>query len=611
MARLILSLENILLTYGGRPLFDGLTMHLNEDDKICLVGKNGAGKTTLMKLMVQDLELDGGKRFLYPGTSIGYLPQKVEHDPEATVLEYVLSGLPKEERNDENHYRAEMVIAPLGLTPELKMQPLSGGQKRRAALAKALVTDPDILLLDEPTNHMDLTAIEWLEGYLQGYRGALVCVSHDRTFLANISRRVFWLDRGQIRVCPFGYGQFEDWLEDVLEQEARELQNLKKKVSAEHDWTQGGVTGRRKRNMRRLRELHRLRDKLRSDKAAYTQRRQKIEMDALETPNASKVLAEFKGIDKNFIRPDGTKLTILKDFHHLVLKGDRIGILGKNGSGKSTFVKLLAGEMEPDKGFIFRSKTMELSYFDQNRTLLEEDKTVQDILCPQGGNFITLGAGDEQRNIHVRGYLKQFLFDPTIINHKVGTLSGGQQNRLLLARILANPGNVMILDEPTNDLDMDTLDMLQEMLAEYQGTLIIVSHDRDFLDRTVTEIIAFEGDGEVHSVIGGYTDYIREKNSRSARSNIAEIPQATPKGSTAAIAEVKTIKKLTYGEKLELEKLPEKIAEIQTKLDGLQAHLDESGIPPEKLTKLLVEFDHTQRILEAAEQRWLELAERN
>ncbi len=609
MSKLILSLENIALTFGGKPLFEDLTMHVNEQDRICLVGKNGAGKTTLMKLITGELEPDAGKRFVMPGTTIGYLAQSVEFSQDDTVRSFVLSGLPKEQRDEAHQYLAEMVIAPLGLEPEMLMQPLSGGQLRRAALARALVTDPDILLLDEPTNHLDLTAIEWLEDYLNGYRGVLICISHDRKFLTNISRRVFWIDRGQIKVCPYSFDKFEDWLEERLEQEARELQNLAKKVEAENDWTQGGVSGRRKRNQRRLRELHRLRDKLRSDKAAYKQRRQKIELEALETPNASRILAEFKHVSKSF-----GKTKILNDFNHLILKGDRLGILGKNGSGKSTFVKLLANELQQDSGHIFRSKTINISYFDQNRSMLDPDKTVEQILCPQGGVFVHIGEGEDQKAIHVRGYLKRFLFDPKIVHDKVGTLSGGQQNRLLLAYILANPGNVMILDEPTNDLDMDTLDMLQEMLGDYPGTLIIVSHDRDFLDRTVTEILAFEGDAEVHSVIGGYSDYIRERQTRlqplksKPQTEQARAGEATEAGNTPPPSEKI---KLTYSEKLELQKLPDQMEKLQQKLDGLQAHLDEAGIAPEKLTLLLTDFDKTQRQLHALEERWLELEERS
>ncbi len=607
----LLSLEDITLSFGGKPLFDGLTLHVNEGDRICLVGKNGVGKTTLMRMMTEDLELDAGKRFVLPGTTIGYLAQKVKFSPDETVKEFVISGLPREQQTDEHTYLVDMVIAPLGLAPDAPMGHLSGGQLRRAALAQSLVHNPDILLLDEPTNHLDLQTIEWLEGYLSSYHGALILVSHDRQFLANISRKVFWVDRGNIKVCPYGYAKFEDWLEEQVSQEARELQNLQKKVQAEHGWTQGGVSGRRKRNVRRLRELGRLREKLKADKAAYKKRSQKISMDALETPNASKVVAEFKHVGKSFER-DGKKIKILDDFNHMILKGDRLGILGKNGSGKSTFLKILTRELEHDSGHIFRSKTLEISYFDQNRSDLDPNKTLWETLCPNGGQDVYIGRGEDQKSTHVCGYLKKFLFDPAIAHDKVGTLSGGQQNRLLLARILANPGNLLILDEPTNDLDMDTLDMLQDMLADYLGTLIIVSHDRDFLDRSVTEILAFEGNAEVHNIFGGYSDYVREVLGRKLKTK--ESKSEKEKVKTSEPEPLNPMKKpLTYGEKLELQKLPEQMESIQQDMEVLQAKLDDTGLyerDSNAFTQLIADFDSAKKKLGEFEARWLELEER-
>ena len=610
--KVVLSLEDIVLSFGGAPLFDGMTVHVHERDRICLIGRNGVGKSTLMKLMIQELELDAGRRFVLPGTSIGYLAQQVQSKPGETVKEFVLSGLPKVEQTEENHYLAEMVIAPLDLSPTAEMQPLSGGQKRRAALARSLVQNPDILLLDEPTNHLDIEGIEWLEGYLQSYQGAVVCVSHDRRFLANISDKVLWIDRGNVRTCPEGYAGFEDWMEKQIEQEARELQNLQKKVQAEHGWTQGGVTARRKRNVRRMRELHRLRDKLKQDKAAYKQRSQKIEMDALDAPAASKIMAEFKKVDFSFVRDDGTKLPILHDFNHMILKGDRVGILGRNGSGKSTFLKLLVGDLQPENGFIFRSKTMNCSYFDQNRTEADPDKTLWETLCPNGGQDVFLGSGENQRTVHVCGYLKKFLFDPSIARDKVGTLSGGQQNRLLLAKLLASPGNLLILDEPTNDLDMDTLDMLQEMLADYPGTLIIVSHDRDFLDRTVTEIIGFEGEGEVHSAMGGYSDYEREFGQK--KSAVSEAKSKSSEAKQAAITpNVEQAKPLSFKEQYEYDNLPKKIADLEQHLADLQLVLSDADLymrDPEGFDAVTTAYEKAKAELDEAELRWLTLEER-
>lgn len=610
MSKLLLSLEDITLTFGGKPLFERLNIHIQEKDRICLVGKNGAGKTTLMRLISEDLELDSGSRFILPGITIGYLAQTVQFQPNQNVKSFVLSGLPRDQQTEQNHYLADMVIGPLNIDPAAPMRTLSGGQLRRAALAQALVTDPDILLLDEPTNHLDLATIEWMESYLNGYRGALICVSHDRQFLANISRKVFWIDRGNIRICPHGYSKFEDWVEEQVQHEARELQNLQKKVDAEHGWTQGGVSGRRKRNVRRLRELGQLREKLKKDKAAYRQRSQKIEMDALEAVTASRIVAEFKHVNKRFTRDDKL-IPILDDFSHTIIKGDRLGILGQNGSGKSTFVKMLVGEEEPGSGRIFRSKTLDISYFDQNRSDLNPSKTLWETLCPNGGQYVMLGPGDNQREMHVCGYLKRFLFDPSIANDKVSTLSGGQQNRLLLAKIMASPGNLLILDEPTNDLDMDTLDMLQDMLADYQGTLIIVSHDRDFLDRTVTEVMAFEGNAEVHTVFGGYSDYMRFKKGQA---------KEHPTKNNAAKQDTKKAESpvenapLTYGEQIELKNLPDQIDKAQQKLDDLQQTLDDASLyarNPDAFSQSITDYDATKAEIAKLEERWLELEERN
>lgn len=602
--RLLLSIEDAHLTFGGKPLFEGLTLHIAEGDKICLVGKNGAGKTTLMRLMTGDIDLDGGKRFMLPNIRIGYLAQRVDHSPTETVRQFILSGLPKDKRNEENNHKADIVMAPLGLHAEDLMGNLSGGQLRRAALARALLEEPDLLLLDEPTNHLDLAAIEWLEDYLNRYSGAVLCVSHDRAFLNAISRKVFWIDRGIIRTCPKSYAEFDDWAEAIIEQEARELQNMQKKLQAEVDWTQGGVTGRRKRNVRRMRELHRLREKIRQDKAAYNQVTAKIEMDALAVSIASKRIAEFKQVNKSF---ENTR--ILNNFSMQILRGDRIGILGKNGSGKSTFLKLLIDELKPDSGLIQRAKNMSISYFDQSRSDLDPQKTLWETLCPSGGDHVFIGGDEEKKSVHVCGYLKSFLFDPKMARDRVSTLSGGQQNRLMLAKILSNPGNVLILDEPTNDLDMDTLDMLQGILADYQGTLIIVSHDRDFLDRTVTEVLAFEGDAVVQSHLGGYSDYLEAKQKTAgkviAKKTVAIEPTITP-------APAKTNNKLSFKLKHELENLPAKIASLEAEIAHFNLMLSDPKLymeQPETFDRATRHLARAKESLEQAEIRWLELTE--
>ena len=609
--RVLISLEDIALSYGGKPLFEELRIHICEGDKVCLIGKNGAGKTTLMKLITGELEVDAGSRFAMPGITVGYLAQSVAFRPEDTVKAFVLSGLAEQDQTEARHHLADIIIEPLDINPNAIMNTLSGGQLRRAALARALVSEPDVLLLDEPTNHLDLSAIEWLEQYLSQYRGALVCVSHDRAFLKAISKKVFWIDRGKIRVCPGGYAGFEEWQEAIVEQEARELQNMQKKMAAEIDWTQGGVTGRRKRNIRRLNELFRLRDKLKAEKSAHAQRLRHIELEQMGASQASKVIVEFKQVHKSFMR-DGKKLPILEDFNIRITRGDRIGIIGKNGSGKSTFIKLLTGELETDSGFVKRGKTIDIAYFDQNRVHLNPNKTLWDTLCPNGGDYVFLGGGEKPRPQHVCGYLKDFLFDPRMARDRVSTLSGGQQNRLMLAKLLTNPGNVLILDEPTNDLDMDTLDMLQEMLADYQGTLLVVSHDRDFLDRTVSEVLAFEGDTKVSAHIGGYSDYLADKLSRTK--TVKPLKHSERHGGFTTPLEVpvkvEAKSKMTFKLVHELEKLPSKIAALEKDIAAAKVLLEDADLyirDPKQFDSVSQKLAQAEHDLEAAELRWLEL----
>ena len=646
--RVLLALEDIHLNLGTKKLFEGVNLHICEGDKICLIGRNGAGKTTLMRLIMQELELDAGKRFLFPGTRVGYLAQQFNFEPSQLVRDFVMEGLPPELRNEESAHRADIVLSPLGLDPDAPMGHLSGGQLRRAGLAQSLVAEPDILLLDEPTNHLDLETTLWLENHLARTRSAVICVSHDRAFLNAFTHRVFWIDHGIVRSCPVGYADFDEWAEQVLEQEARTIANMQKKLEQELDWTQGGVTARRKRNQRRLNELHRLRDKLRNDKAAYAAKTQAIDIDPLKPTPSSKIVAEFKHVTKTFTR-EGKKIKILDDFSRRIIKGDRIGILGRNGSGKSTFLKLLIGELEADDGTIFRSKKIDLAYFDQHRSALDPRKTLWKTLAPNG-DYVFLGSGENRKHLHVAAYLKRFLFDPKRAKDDVGTLSGGMQNRLMLARTLINPGNLMILDEPTNDLDMDTLDMLQEILANYDGTLIIVSHDRDFLDRTVTEVLAFEGQAQVDSYIGGYTDYLEAKSGRQTASggktkkSTGKNPSAPPlrgsqrapsragggnaatnselasasasphASSSATLALSRSPSKgearLSFTEEHELKKLPSQIEALEHEIAELQVIISDSMLytsDPEKFDKTIRQIGRLQTKLETLMARWMEL----
>lgn len=609
-SRVLISLENVSLALGGKVLFEDMTLHVCDGDKICLVGRNGAGKTTLMRMITHDLELDGGKRFLLPGIRIGYLAQNVDFDATQSALQFVQSVLTIDTQDEAHEHLSVMLLTALDIEPSAIMGTLSGGQLRRAALAQALLDEPDVLLLDEPTNHLDLGAIQWLEDYLARYKGAVICVSHDRAFLSAISRKVFWIDRAQVRTFSKGYAHFDEWVEQILEQEASTLHNMQKKLNAEIGWTQGGVTARRKRNMRRMNELHKLREKLKKDKAAYKQRMAAIELEAMEPVQASKIIVEFKDVSKSFASPSGQDICILKDFHIRIARGDRIGVLGKNGSGKSTFIKLLTGDLAPDSGRVRLGKTIDITYFDQHRVELDPTKSLWTTLAPDS-DYVTLGSGKNEKQIHVCGYLKSFLFDPKNARDRVSTLSGGQQNRLMLAKALAQPGSVLILDEPTNDLDMDTLDMLQDILEDYQGTLIVVSHDRDFLDRTVTEVLAFEGHGVVENYVGGYSDYVRAKAQLEGLESQTLSAKATEQKQPAA-QKPSNKTKISYKFVIEFEKLTQTIANLEAEIAALHQVLADASLytrEPDAFDKASRRAAVAQSELAGAEHRWLELDE--
>ena len=603
---LLLSVQDAVVGFGGKPLFEGLSFNVCEGDKICLVGNNGAGKTTLMNVITGAREIDAGERWLLAGTTIGYLRQDVPIKPGQTVYDFIFEELSEENQEAHNLYKIEMIVAPLELDINDKMEKLSGGQLRRAALARALVEDPDILLLDEPTNHLDLDIIEWLEGYLKNFKGAVVCISHDRTFLSNVSDRVFWLDRGNLRVCPRGFSYFEEWSEMLLEQEERELHNRQKVVDREVAWASRGVQGRRKRNVRRLYLMKEEREKLKRDKNALSRLLAKVEFEDTDVSLNSKIVAEFIKVDKNFVE-DGQEKTILDKFSLRITKGDRIGILGRNGSGKTTFLKMLIGELKADAGKVKLSKELEYSYFDQKRRDLDPEASLWKTLCPTGGEHVDVMGKPR----HVYGYLKDFLFDPTMALQPVKTLSGGQKNRLMLARILANPKNLLILDEPTNDLDMDTLDMLEEVLMNYKGTVIIVSHDRDFLDQTVSKILAFEGNGVIEGYIGGYSDYLAQRKERKLDKKEAATPTYQSIAAAPAPEKLKPAKpKLSYKLQFELDNLPQKMADLEAEIAELVKNLQDAGFykrDPQAFQDSSVRLEKAKAELEKAENRWLEL----
>ncbi len=604
--QLILSVQDALVTFGNVPLFKDLTFNIHEGSRISLVGKNGAGKSTLMNIITGHRDLDDGERWALEGLNIGYLQQDVHYKPGQTVRDFIFETFDADQEEWMIDYKIDMVVTPLDLNIADRMEVLSGGQLRRVALARTLVEEPDLLLLDEPTNHLDLHIIEWLENYLKNYQGAIICVSHDRTFLANISNAIFWLDRGKIRVCPKGFGHFEEWSAMLIEQEERELANRAKFVEQESEWASRGVKARRKRNVRRVEMMKEAREQLKSDLSAFRKMMGKVKFEAGEVEMTSRIVAEFYNVSKSF-HEAGREKVILQNFHLRIQKGDRIGILGKNGSGKTSFLKMLINELEPDAGSIKRKKELEFSYFDQKRKDLKDDMTILKTLCPDGGDHVDVMG----KSRHVCGYLKDFLFDPSKVHHNVGTLSGGQKNRLMLAKILANPKTCLILDEPTNDLDMDTLDMLEDVLMQYKGTLIVVSHDRDFLDQTVSKILAFEGDGKVEGIIGGYSDYLEYvKNHKTEKTGSAkEKPVVVAEKPETAVVKV-TPKKLTFKLQHELETLPVKIEEMETSIAHLVAILEDPEFyvrDAQAFLKTSEKLEQLRSELATAEGRWLEL----
>jgi len=605
---LLLNVQEAAIRFGDKILFDDLSFSIREGDKICLIGKNGAGKTTLMNIITGQRELDGGERWQLQGSTIGYLQQDIHPKPGQTVKDYIFEGL---QNQDGSHdYKIEMVVEPLDLDIHGKMEDLSGGQLRRAALAHALVEEPDILLLDEPTNHLDLDIIEWLEDYLKTYRGAVVCVSHDKAFLGNISDKVFWLDRGKLKICPRGFEFFDEWSTMILEQEERELHNRQKVLDQEVEWASRGVKARRKRNVRRVELMKAEREKLRMDKNALNRMLAKIEMAAMETPDvAAKNVVEFHKVSKAY----GDK-PILDKFSLRIQRGDRIGIVGKNGSGKTTFLKLLVGELQPDAGKVKIARDITFSYFDQKRKDLKPENTLQYTLSPNGSEYLNVMG----KTRHVCGYLKDFLFDPKMAFQPVSTLSGGQKNRLMLAKVLANPGGLLILDEPTNDLDMDTLDMLEDILMSYKGTLLAVSHDRDFLNQTVTKILAFEGNGKIEAAIGGYQDYLDAKKRKGDVTKIEPIKIAKPvaapqlQAKKADAPDTSPARKFTYPMQHELNGLPDKIKKLENEIKDIEYSLSDTGLygrNPKGFERLTRRVGEAIKELQQAEARWMELEE--
>ena len=586
----LLSLRNATVRLGAEPLFEGLSAAVAAGDRICLVGRNGAGKSTLLKALAGLVELDAGERLQKPGVTVAYLPQEPRLDPAARALEAVLDGLASGHAEAAEH-RAAAELERFAIAPDRRISDLSGGEARRVDLARVMVGRPDVLLLDEPTNHLDLPAIERLEEDCAGWRGGLVLVSHDRAFLCALSRTTWWLDRGRMRVLDLGFAAFEAWSEQILAQEEDEARRLDKTIALETEWSHGGITARRRRNQGRLRRLQ----ALRAERARRVAPQGRVKLAAAADPGGGQLVIEARGISKAF---GGNPL--IRDCSTRIVRGDRVGIIGPNGCGKTTLLRLLVGELAPDAGTVRLGANLAISHIDQRREALDPDATPWQTLCPGGGDHVAVQGSSR----HVVGYLRDFLFRAEQARTPVRALSGGERNRLLLAKQLARPANLLVLDEPTNDLDMDTLDLLQEVLAEFAGTLLLVSHDRDFLDRLVTSVIAFEGGGRLQEYAGGYADMLRQRapeareNRPRARSRDKAKAGATPlRASSRARRDLDRLL-------AEIEALGATIARLEGELADPELFRRDPGAFEDLTRRLARSRDDRQ----AAEQRWLELA---
>ncbi|WP_417843857.1 ATP-binding cassette domain-containing protein [Thalassospira sp.] len=601
MAPPLININDIRLTFGGNDLFSDVSLAIGDRDRLCLVGRNGGGKSTLLKIIAGEIEADGGERFVQPGCKVAYLAQEPRFDKYSTVEEYVLDAL--DDHEQDYAYRAYMLLDAVKIDPQADPNTLSGGEGRRAAIARALIADPQVLLLDEPTNHLDLPTIEWLESEIKAFRGAVVVISHDRAFLNAVSNGVLWLDRGVMRRNDQNFALFDDWSEEVYRKEAEERAKLDKLIAQESVWAVQGISARRKRNQGRLRRLY----DMRHERSQQEGRIGNVSLASDTGSTSGKVVIEATEIGKSW-----EDKHIISGFSTRILRGDKVGIIGPNGAGKTTLLKMLTGQIEPDEGTIKIGTNLTPTYFDQKRAALDDTKTLWDTLCDVGGDQIMVRGNPR----HVVSYLRDFLFDEKQARSPVGALSGGERNRLLLAKQLAKPTNLLIMDEPTNDLDMDTLDLLQEMLSEYEGTLILVSHDRDFLDRVVTSSIVMEGNGIATEYPGGYSDYVHlralsaKAEPENATSNTKPIKRGGGKGGNSAPAKPKSKAKLSYKDQRDYDTLPGQIEKLEAEITQIEADLADGTLftsNPDAFQKKLDRMEAARAEAAKAEERWLEV----
>jgi ATP-binding cassette subfamily F protein uup len=599
MALPLLRLDGIKLTFGGTPLLEGASLSAAAGDRIALVGRNGSGKSTLLKIAAGLVEPQDGEVFRHPGATVRYLPQMPDTEGFEDVRAYVDAGLGPA---DDPH-RVTYLLDHLGLSGTERPAELSGGEARRAALAKVLAPEPDILLLDEPTNHLDLSTIEWLEEELARSSSALVVISHDRRFLERISKATVWLDRGETRRLEKGFAHFEEWRDRALEEEEREQQKLGRQIVREEHWLRYGVTARRRRNMRRLAELQAMRQRHRSHRGAEGA----ATMIASEAAESGKLVVEAKAVAKSF-----DDVAVVRDFSIRIARGDRVGLVGPNGAGKTTLLKMLTGEMKPDAGTVRLGANLESATLDQKRAALDPDETLAHFLTDGRGDSVVVN-GEER---HVVPYMKDFLFKAEQARTPVRELSGGERARLILARVLSRPANLLVLDEPTNDLDMETLELLQELVAGFPGTVLLVSHDRDFLDRTVTSVIAPEGGGRWIEYAGGYSDMLAQRGRKKLEDRKAG-PKAERRGKGESQQERSRAeepkgsgRKLSYKQKFALETLPKRIEEAAAAIAGSEAKMADPAFyrrDPEAFAGTAAALDRLRSELAAMEEEWLDL----
>ena len=587
----IFAFENLALQQGGGWLFQDIDLFIGARDRLALIGRNGAGKTTLMKLVAGTVEADKGNRVVVPGTNIVMLEQDPDVSAFDRLVDFAIHGA-----KGPPEYAVRAIADQLGINLDREAKTASGGEKRRAAICRALASEPDLLLLDEPTNHLDLAAIEWLEDWLTRYRGAFMVISHDRTFLTRLTRQTFWLDRGLLRRNEIGFGGYDAWTERVYAEDARNADRLDAKLKIEAHWLERGVTARRKRNQGRLAKLW----EMRAARAAMIGPQGTAKLAAASDDSKTKTVINAENVGKSF----GDR-TIIKDFTLRIQRGDRIGIVGANGTGKTTLIRMLTGETEPDTGSITLSPTLTGIVIDQQRKLLTPEKRVRDVLA-DGSDWIDVRGVRK----HVQGYLKEFLFDPALIEARIGSLSGGEQSRILLAREFAREANLLVLDEPTNDLDLETLDLLQEVIADYDGTVLIVSHDRDFLDRTVNLTLGLDGSGHVDIIAGGYADW-EEKRDKRDKPTVKKTEKTVLAEPASAAPSMPKKVKLSYKDQRDYDLLPKRIAEIDAEIAAAEQEMSDPALytqKPARFAELTSKTESLRTEKDAAEERWLELA---